>query len=149
MGTINYFTSDYITIGYNCNFIESDNDFYFLEDDFNQIDYLLNNENYKYFSVTITPGYYQGFSIDIKFELLYFYDCDEKREAQREITRIKTFLLKCINDFGLCAISPGWCTSYFDHNESIKRLNAAIKEMRETVKHTPTEKNFDFKTIYA
>lgn len=149
MGTINYFTSDYITLGVNCNLIESDDDYYFINDDYEQIKYLLEKQNFKHFSVELQPGYYEGFSIDIKFDYLYFDDCDEKREAQREITRIKEFLLQCINDFGLCAVSPGWCTAYYNRDDTMERLKQAIKEMRATVKNTPTEKNFDFKKLYA
>ena len=149
MGTINYYTSDYITLGVNCNNIESDDDYYFLQDDYEQIENILYNEHFKHIIVTLEPGYYEGFSININFDYLYFDDCDEKREAQREITRVKAFLSRCINDFNLCACSPGWCTAYYDYKESLKQLNAAIKEMRATVKNTPTAKNFDFKKIYA
>lgn len=41
MGTINYKTSDFITIGYNCNYIDYDEEFYsdFIQDNYNQIDY--------------------------------------------------------------------------------------------------------------
>lgn len=144
MGAINYFTSDYITIGYNCNNFDYEDDFtyYYCEAIYDQIENILYNEHFKHIIVTLKPGYYEGFSININFDYLYFDDYDEKREAQKEITRVKAFLLKCINDFNLCACSPGWCTAYYDYKESLKQLNRAIKEMRATVKNTPTEKKF-------
>ena len=139
MGAINYFTSDYITLGVNCNYIESDDAFYFLQDDYEQIESILKGENFYYFNVRMCPGYYEGFSIDIEYNFGYCLDgWQDRRQALKEITGIYNFLLKCINDFGLVACSPGWCTSYYDYNESIKRLKQAIKEMRQAVQNTPT-----------
>lgn len=139
MGTINYFTSDYITLGVNCNDIESDDDFYFLQDDYEQIESILSGENFYYFNVRLRPGYYEGFSIDIEFNFSYCLDSwKDRREAQKEITNIYKFLIRCINAFNLCAVSPGWCTSYYNYNDTIKKLKQAIKEMRETVSNAPT-----------
>ena len=139
MGTINYKTSDYITVGYNCNLIENDDDRIFAEDDYFQV---LNRINYLklyYFHVEIEPGYYEGFSINIENNFPWCFDNSiEKQEAQKEITEIKAFLIECIEDFCLCAVSPGWCTTYFDRKESMKRIRAAINEMREEVKNTCT-----------
>jgi hypothetical protein len=87
----------------------------------------------------VEPGYYEGFSIDIEHNFTYCYDnWHEKRAAQKEITQIKKFLLECINDFECCAVHPGWCTGYDNYMETLKELDAAILEMRETVKTTPT-----------
>lgn len=141
MGTINYKTSDYITIGYNCNNIDYDDDFYNEEIQyyFNEISRRRAEYYFYYFHVSIEPGYYEGFSIDIEFNFKYCFDNRvEKREAQKEITLIKKFLLECINNFECCAVSPGWCTTYFEYTETLNRLNEAIKEMRNDVRNTPT-----------
>lgn len=141
MGTINYKTSDYITIGYNCDFIDYDDEFYF--DDINEfyemVKNRLNLEYFYYYNIKVVPGYYEGFSIDIEFNYKWcFDDYRDKREAQKEITQIKKFLLECINDFELYVVFPGWCTTYKNRIESIKLLNEAIKEMRQEVKNTRT-----------
>lgn len=141
MGAINYFTSDYITIGYNLNNIDYEDDFYidYISDYYDQVKYRLNQEDFYYFNVILTPGYYEGFTIDIEFNFKVCFDgWEDKKLAQKEITRLKAFLTECINDFECCAVFPGWSTSYTNYNESIELLNAAIKEMRETVKNTPT-----------
>lgn len=141
MGTINYKTSDFITLGYNCNNINHDDEFYnddisFLYDD---IATARARYYFYYFCVTIEPGYYEGYSINIEHNYSYCYDSySDKREAMKEITRIKKFLLECINNYECVAVSPGWCTSYADYKTTLMKLNAAIKEMRETVKNTPT-----------
>ena len=133
MGAINYYTSDYITLAINTD------DFYFLQDDFDKIAGILENEHFYYFHIALKPGYYEGFSIDIEFNMGYYFDCyQDKKDAQKEITRVKQFLIDCINEFNLRACSPGWCTKFYDYNESIERLKRAIKEMRETVNNTPT-----------
>lgn len=141
MGTINYKTSDYITIGYNLNNIDYDDEFYndIITDYYDQIKYRLEKERFYYFHVKLDPGYYEGFALNIEFNFKYcFDDCNDKRAAQREITRLKAFLLECINDYECCSIWPGWCTTYHDYKTSVKHINAAISEMRAEVRTTPT-----------
>jgi hypothetical protein len=139
MGTINYGTSEYITIGYNCNYLETDDDRFFVQVDFDQIAGILKNEFFYYFHVTLNPGYYEGYYINIEYNFpICFDDYIKKQAAQKEITRIKQFLLKCIEDFGCCAVFPGWCTGYADYKETHKLLNAAMREMRDDVRTTPT-----------
>ena len=140
MGTINYKTSDYITIGYNCNNIDYD-DFYndIISDYYDQVCYTLKKYHFYYFHVNIEPGYYEGFSINIECNYSYCFDSyEDKKEAQKEITEIKQFLLECINDFECVAVYPGWCTGYADYKTTLKEVNDAVREMRATVKNIPT-----------
>ena len=143
MGAVNYYTSDFITIGYNLNFVDYD-EFYndIITDYYEQVKYRLNQEKFSIFTVELVPGYYEGFTIDIKLDYCYFDDYIEKQAAQKEITNIKKFLLECINDFECCAVFPGWVTTYNDYNESIKLLDIGIKEMRKAARNTPTYKNY-------
>lgn len=145
MGTINYKTSDFVTIGYNCNFIDYEDEFYqdFISDYYDQVKYTLEKESFYYFHVTLEPGYYEGFSIDIENNFSVCFDnYEDKQLAQKEITRLKAFLIQCINDFECCVVHPGWCTGYEDYKNSSKTLNAAIKEMRQAVTDTPTYYNY-------
>lgn len=146
MGTINYGTSEYITIGYNCNKIDYDDPFYWenIQDDFEQVEYILKQYNFNYFNVKLKPGYYEGFYIDIKFNCDcdfygndYFDSYEHKQLAQKEITQIKQFLLTCL-DFGCCAVYPGWCMRYEDRATTIREIELGVYGMRETVKSTPT-----------
>ena len=102
----------------------------------------MNDKHFYYFTITLEPGYYDGYSLNIDFDYLYFDDWEEKADAQREITQIKTVLLKCVNDFECVAVYPGWCTGYEDYKNTLLKLNAAIKEMRKTVKQTPTYNHY-------
>ena len=72
MGTINYRTSDFITLGYNCNYIDYEDPFYheIIADYYDQIKHALDRERFYYFNVELIPGYYEGFSINIEFNFL-------------------------------------------------------------------------------
>lgn len=141
MGTINYKTSNYITIGYNCDFIDYDDEFWddIVTDYYEQVKSRLESEYFYFWHITIEPGYYEGFSIDIENNFPWcFDDYRDKKESLKEITRIKKFLLECINDFECYAVFPGWCTTYKNRRETIKLLNQAVKEMRQEVQNTRT-----------
>lgn len=161
MGAVNYFTSDYITLGikpydYNdfendselmeeireqgCNAQEYINDLIasYYEDDFANIEHELNKYSFYYFHITIKPGYYEGFTLDIENNFPVAFDgWEDKRDAQKEITVIKQFLIDCAG-MGLVQCFPGWCTGYSDYKSTVQAIKAAVKGMREVVKSTPT-----------
>lgn len=166
MGTINYGTSNYITIGikpYDASDLEEDINFMeelqnevneyggtieeamstFIQDcyeaDHSNIEYLLNNKyDFYYFHVVIKWGYYEGFYIDIENNYPVCYNSwNDKQAALKEATQIKRFLLECI-DLGLCEVWPGWCTSYKSRDESIKGVKQAIRDMKEEIRGIPT-----------
>lgn len=165
MGTINYMTSDYITMGikpYSEVTWENDPDFMkeaqeeaeysgvsmeewingyiqmCYEDDAINARDIIEKYNLYYFNVKIELGYYEGLSIMIENNFGYCYDdAGEKREAQREITRIKKMLQE-LAGVGFVSCYPGWCTGYQDYKGTIEDIDEAIKEMRIEVKNTPT-----------
>lgn len=141
MGTVNYYTSDYITLGYNVSDINYDDEFYndYIQDEYNEIDAILQKERFYYFHITLKPGYYEGFTIDIEYNFSYFLEnYFEKLEALKEITQIKKILIYIVENFNVCACYPGWCTGYADYKNTIEEINGAIKAMKTTVKETPT-----------
>ena len=147
MGTINYGTSDYITIGYNLNWDDSEFETWESMEDEKQLDIenmytniraILNKYDFTFYHVAIEPGYYEGFYINIKNNYPYCYDSrEDKRAAQKEVTELKACLIECVNT-GLVQVWPGWCTSYKTHDESIEAIKTAIKEMRAEIKSIPT-----------
>lgn len=173
MGIVNYFTSDYITMGvpllYSCN-LENDPDFmenaraevkeyggtveeimndYISDcyaDDLENLNAILSRFSFYYYHVTIKPGYYEGFTLDIENNFSIAFDSwEDRREAQKEITQLKRFLLECAG-VGLVACYPGWCTGYEDYKGTCKAIEAAVKEMREEVKSVPTWKQYERET---
>lgn len=141
MGTINYKTSDYITLGYNTHNIDYADEFYSddIQFEFDEITALLKNEFFNYFHITLKPGYYEGFTIDIEYNFGYALDdYREKLQALKEITRIKNFLFYIVDNFNINVVYPGWCTSYGNYKKTISEINDAIKNMRASVKQTPT-----------
>lgn len=165
MGTINYSTSDYITMAvkpYNVEDFKQDHDFMqlaqeqadecgeslddYLNDelqrcydaDIRNIQSILDNYDFYYYHITIKPGYYEGFSLDIENNFGVAYNkWQDKQEAQKEITQIKKCLSECAGN-GLVKCCPHWCTTYYNYGETCKAINEVIKEMREEVKHIPT-----------
>ena len=110
----------------------------YYESDYENIEFELNKHNFHYYHIAIKPGYYEGFTLDIENNYGLAYDSwEDKREAQKEITEIKQFLIACAG-MGLVKCSPGWCTGYSDYNGTIKAIGAAIKEMREESRAIPT-----------
>ena len=141
MGAVNYKTSDFITLGYNTNNIDYEDQYYddLITDEYDEIKFLLNKQYFYYFNVKLEPGYYEGFTIDIEHNYSYCYDnYSEKLQALKEITRIKHFLLYIINNFNINVVYPGWCTGYGDYKKTIAEINDAIIEMKNSVKNTPT-----------
>lgn len=141
MGAVNYKTSDYITIGYNTNNIDYDEEFYheFIDDEYFQVKELLKQQRFYYFNITVEPGYYEGFTIDIENNFSYcFNDYSEKQDAQKEVTRIKDFLLYIVDNFNMNVAYPGWCMGFGDYKTTISEIKAAVKEMKSEIKTTPT-----------
>ena len=165
MGAINYCTSNYITLGlrpYDRD--ELTNDPEFMEElqqevdeyggtveaaldsyinecyscDYDNIKTELGKHYFYYYHITIKPGYYEGFTLDIENNFPVALDSwADRRDANKEITEIKQFLIDCAG-LGLVACAPGWCTGYSDYNGTIQAIKAAIKAMRDELKTIPT-----------
>ena len=84
----------------------------------------------------------------ILFLNLNYDDYKEKIAAQKEITRIKSFLLYIVNNFNINVVYPGWCTGYGDYKKTIQEINGAIIEMKSSVKNTPTDYILRLKGAY-
>ena len=165
MGAINYYTSNYITLGlrpYDRDELTNDHDFMealqaevdeyggtvetaldsYINDcyscDYDNIKTELEKHYFYYYHITIKPGYYEGFSLDIENNFPVALDSwEDRRDANKEITEIKQFLIDCAG-LGLVKCSPGWCTRYSDYNGTIQAIKAAIKAMRDELKTVPT-----------
>lgn len=170
MGTVNYKTSDYITLGvkpYDEDDFRRDSEFMeeikeqvkeyggteseaiqeminsYYESDIDNIEHLLNRHSFYYFHISIECGYYEGFTLNIENNFPVAFDSwEEKREAQKEITEIKKFLTDCAGS-GLVAVFPGWVTAYEDYRGTLREIGNAIAEMRQEVRNTPTWKRYN------
>ena len=157
MGAINYKTNNFVTVGYNIPKKEKEaegiateagetfdtNALYYEEEEMQaeEIKDIINNYNFNFFDVKLTAGYYQGFYIDFDFDFLYFYNYQEKQETLKEATKLKKLLYELLQyDCVVCL--PGWCTSYLNKTESKKEIKEAIKNLKEKIKNTLTEKRY-------
>lgn len=137
MGTINYKSNEYITIGINPDNFDYD-DITFIYDEIKNI---LQKYNFNYFNVSIQPGYYEGFYIDIVNDYLYYDNWNEKRDVLKECTQLKLFLSECIEN-GLVKVTPGWCTGYYEYKNSKTELKKAIKQLKLYILKYPTYKTY-------
>lgn len=151
MGAVNYTTSDYVTLGvipYDSDDFENDvaiEELYSL--DYKNIEYELKKYYFNYFYIDIKPGYYEGFTLDIEFNYgLCFDSWEDRTAANKEITEIKKFLKDCAG-LGMAVCFPGWCTIFCDYAETLKEIDRAIKEMRKTIKETPTWNQYNAECI--
>lgn len=171
MGTINFKTSDFITLAikpYQADEIAKDADFLqYAREEYPETDpetvaewnietyYEADQENFNsiaakydfyYFHIRLRPGYYESFYIDIESNYpVFFDDYTEKREALKEVTEIKQFLTECAG-VGFTACSPGWITSYKDHAATLEAIKAAAEEMRDSIRATPTWRQYNRET---
>ena len=134
MGAINYKTSKYLTLALK-DYDNYDNfDFCF---EYEETKEIFKKYNFDILKVEILEGYYDGFSIDIDFDFIYFDDTIEKNNALKEATQLKKLLFE-LCDLGLNACFPGWCTTFLDYEDTRKEIKKAIKELKSDIKTTKT-----------
>lgn len=98
---------------------------------------------YKYYDVKVEYGYYEGFYIDIDDKFLYLDSYEQKKEMQKELTKLKKELTYVIENFGVRVCYPGWCTGWEKEiKDSLRELNVGIQEERKRIKELRTEKQF-------
>ena len=108
------------------------------EDDYTNIEHSLKKHNFNYFIIEISGGYYSGSQLEITFDESKICNYTDKREAQKEITRIKNFLITCAA-YGMRATVPFWCPTWYSYAETLEKIKEAVKEMRQAVRNTETE----------
>ena len=162
MGTINYGTSDYITLGikpYNVDdFMEETRAEYgqaiddeyiwqiiqdYYNDDRINAESIIEKYDFHYYHVAIKSGYYEGLYLDIENNYPIAYnDYTDKPEAQKELTQLKHCLIE-LAGIGFCEVYPGWCTTYKDYTTTIKSIISTIKSMRYEVRSIPTWRQYE------
>ena len=163
MGTINYRTSDYITLGIvplDIYDVEHDADImeelteqvkeyggtiedaicsYIRDaedDDYDNIRYIIDDFRFDHIRVDIIPGYHAGFYLDIEFTPDDDLTDDERRNIRYELYQLENLLEKCA-DCGMVEVTPGWCTHYSTYDETLTAIHDAIGEMLEDLAAVP------------
>lgn len=108
------------------------------DDDRDNAKAIIDKYDLYFYHVTIEPGYYDGLQIMIENNFpIAFDDYREKREAQKEITRIRS-MLEELAGCGYVSTYPGWCMGYADYEGTLADIAEAIKDMRSEAAFTPT-----------
>ena len=165
MGTVNYKTSDIITLGlrpYEPQGFELDPDFMedarrqsrlygdnlnsiiyqtiadYTEDDQQTAEHIINRYSFDFFTVTIEPGYYEGFSVYISNDLPgEYWDADERKQALTDAANLGDMLKELVNNACLVEVWPGWVTTYHDTDRTLWDIRKAIKGMIYDINDTP------------
>lgn len=165
MGTINYMTSDIITLGlrpYEPQDFELDQDFMedarerceengcslfdwiegtineYTEDDRQTAADIISKYSFEFFQVSIEPGYYEGFSVYISDDLPgEYWDKDEREQALADAANLGDMLKELVNTAGLVEVWPGWCTTYHDTDRTLKDIRTTIKGLIYDINDTP------------
>ena len=170
MGTINYKTSDYITLAikpYNYSDYKTPDFMEFIEDewgvnleddnevfeaineqmtedyncDYENAEAIIGKYNYYYFDALIEYGYYEDFMLNIELKYNCFEDEEERAEAMEEARNINKMLIE-LSGVGMVACCPSWCTTYYNYEQTQQKIDEAIKEMTEEVKALPLEDEY-------
>ena len=145
MGTINYKQSDYITLGVKP-YDETETDAWLIYEELaDDVQAELDEYFFRYFNVSLEPGYYEGFTVNIERNYDIFDTAYDRQNAQREITQIYRMLISCAN-LGLVSCYPGWSTGYDDYETTLDAIKEATAEMRGGVRQTPTMWQYERET---
>lgn len=165
MGAWNYGNSDVITVAdydiiytpsieeiedvmaeYECDEKEAENILHqqhydYTVERFDSVNALFKNQDFKYYTVSVDEGYYEGFQINISREQLAFDYWYQRKEMHKELTKIKNKIIVAIEEYTMRVCYPGWCIGWKDTiNESLKALKEAIKEERKVINSLKIEK---------
>lgn len=141
MGTINYCTSEIVTLGYNTDYeigegyTEEDKEFQD-EDSYYNAKFVLENsdKNFDWFNLNIEGGYYEGYYLKLekRYETKYL-DEEDKEEIRDEINNLEKLLEELLDSTDLTVCHPWWCTTYLNNEESKKEVKKSMNKLRSEI----------------
>lgn len=88
--------------------------------------------------IKIEPGYYNGFSVTVNINKWdYFDDYNEKEMTIDDVKDVQKLLNELVDDYGLRVVSPGWCSTWSNYEETKKAIKKAMAELRRQIKAIP------------
>lgn len=81
-----------------------------------------------YFKLDIEPGYYEGMQVIIDTDFCFDTE-EEKQDCLKDLENLK----KCLIDLagvGYVACIPFWIMTYYDYNETLKKIDEATEAMK-------------------
>lgn len=92
-----------------------------------------------YYLVSLEYGYYEGFYISIKRDIIFLDNSNDRKEMHKELTKIVNFVKECIKECHLVQYEPWWSTSYEDEETSLKNLKVAVRKERNEINKLLTD----------
>lgn len=102
----------------------------------------LDKYNLYYFEIIIKMGYYDGFYLELneKNTKWVYNNTKEKNEVIKELTLIKKCLIEIVKSEHCWGCYPSWIYNRLDTADTIKQIKAIIKELKNEVKASYTER---------
>jgi hypothetical protein len=122
---------------------------YFFNYELEEVEEELKNHEFYYFNLAIEFGYYEGFYLKLKEDntKLIYENTQEKKEVLKELTKIKNILIQFVNDGLLWGCHPSWLYNRLDTSQTLKEIKELIKQLKEEVKSSYTERTAKIKNI--
>lgn len=122
---------------------------YFFNYELEEVEEELKNHEFYYFNLVIEFGYYEGFYLRLKEDntKLIYENTQEKKEVLKELTKIKNILIHFVNDGLLWGCHSSWLYNRLATSQTIKEIKELIKQLKEEVKSSYTERTAKIKNI--
>lgn len=90
MGAINYGSSNYVNLGLNLS-LDIYQDFDAVQMLAKDVENIIYNKRFQYFTVDIIPGYYEGFYLDIEYKDEIFYNYERNTTLKNKPRKIRGY----------------------------------------------------------
>ena len=90
-----------------------------------------------FYGIKAEPGYYQGTQLYITVNTPDEIDDDERAAALEEIGQLEQILLELCRDYDFYETFPGWCTGRSNYAETLEAISRAADEERARIEALP------------
>ena len=93
-----------------------------------------------FWKLEAAPGYYEGSQVVIHNELPESITDEERQTALTEVDGLKVLLIGLVESANFLETAPGWCPKWSARAETLASVDRAAEEMREAVLAVPAWK---------
>lgn len=94
----------------------------------------------EFWKLDAVPGYYEGSQVVIHNELPESITDEERQTALTEVDGLKVLLVGLVENASFLETAPGWCPKWSARAETLESIDRAAEEMREAVLSVPAWK---------
>lgn len=141
MGAINYGKNkDFVTLGYDTRELNEEEDYVWVQDEYEQVKWMLDDFKSDNIKVSVESGYYEGFWIKIELTANWFWNYNEKLQTLKNVTKLKKILLAILEDFSVVAVDSWWVSTWYSKEDTIKKVKQSAIDLKNKIKKMYTDK---------